>query len=98
MFDLFYSLVAGLTQFLLAVLPDSPISTWLSGVNLQASSIATGLGWLNWLVDINAMKIVMGLWLVAMLAYLVARFGISMSNNLKNIVGRFLGNIGGGGE
>lgn len=98
MLDLFYSMVAGITQFLLAVLPDSPVSGWISSINLQVSSISTGLGWLNWLVDINGMKIIMGLWLVAVLAYLVARFGIKMSNSIKSIVGRFLGNLGGDGE
>ena len=60
MLDFFYSMVAGLTQFLLAVLPDSPVSSWLSSLNMQTSSIYTGLGWLNWIIDINGIKIVLG--------------------------------------
>ena len=93
MLDLFWSAVAAVTQVLLTLLPDSPFSSWLSSQNTQATAISNGLGWLNWLVDVNAMKILLGLYLVAITAYYAVTYGISTFGGISSYVRSFFGNL-----
>lgn len=56
-----------LLELLLTTLPMSPFLTLnVNGLPAQA------LGWLNWFVDVNGMLGLMGLWVAAVLAYMVA--------------------------
>lgn len=94
MWDLFLTFRAAALQVLVDILPDSPISDWLETVSMSDSAISTGLGWMNWLVDINAMKILMGLWLVAVGLYYMAKYGLSIFGGLKNLAADVLGTLG----
>lgn len=85
MLELFYSFRAAALQLLVDILPDSPITqAWLE-TGLEDTSIALGLRWLNWLVDINAMIIILDMWLIAVGVYYMARYGISIFGGLKNL-------------
>ena len=94
MWDLFLTFRAAALQLLVSILPDSPISDWLETVSMEDSAISTGLSWMNWLVDINAMKILMGLWLVAVGLYYMAKYGLSIFGGLKNLAADVLGTLG----
>lgn len=66
-----------IVQTLLAILPDSPITSWLESIDTTGGVILQALGVLNWVVDINGMEVIMGVWLTCIMAYLVWRLGSS---------------------
>lgn len=72
MLDLLASAGLWVTQLLLTVLPDSPITNWIGGLSSQFDAIHTGLAVMNVFVDINGMVILLGLWLMAMIAVYTA--------------------------
>lgn len=93
MADLILSMMVSAMQLLIDLLPDSPIQDWLEGAALEGSAVLTGLGWLNWLVDISAMKIILGLWLVAVGIYYSTRFGLSIFGGLRNLAREIRNNL-----
>lgn len=56
-------------QVILSVLPTSPIRGIIDSIDM--SGMETGLGWLNWFVDVSWMLEVFSLWLTAYAVYLV---------------------------
>lgn len=102
MLDLFASAALWVVQLLIKILPDSFVPDWLSGLNFGLDAVVTGLGYLNWFVDVNGMCIVMGLWLVAISAYYTWKFGTSAFDGLRSMVGSVTGWVGslfgGGGQ
>lgn len=86
--------VLWLIELALSLLPMSPFLTLrLDGLPSQA------LGWLNWFVDINAMLGLMGLWVAAILTYMVLTAIIqALRNNgdIKKAIGLFFTKLFGG--
>lgn len=95
MLDLFYSMAAAVIELLVMVLPDSPITDWLATFSMEDSAIVTGLGWLNWLVDINACLLIFTAWLACVAVYYGARYGISVFGGTQKFVRSVIGTIGG---
>ena len=85
-----------IVQLLLKILPDSFITDWLSGLDFGLSSVATGLRYLNWFVDVNGMLIVMDLWLLGLLAYYSWRFSGAVFNAVSQAVTNVAGWLPGG--
>lgn len=85
MWDLWLTFKVAALDLLVTILPDSPISDWLESVSMADSAIAKGLGWLNWFADINAMLILMGLWLTAVGVYYAAKYGLSIFGGLRGL-------------
>lgn len=102
MVDLFYSMACGVIQLLLMLLPDSPLADWLETAQMEDSAIVTGLGWLNWLVDLQAWLMIMTVWLAAVTVYFGVKYGVSVFGGLRQFTGNiysvFSQFLGGGGE
>lgn len=75
-------------QLLLQVLPESFVTDWLAGMGTDLEWVHQGLSALNWLIDINGMLVVMGLWLLCVQSYFVCRFGISGFARLREYLVR----------
>lgn len=67
--DLILSAGVWVTQLLVDVLPDSPITDLLLSINAEWSALSEGLRVLNYFMDINAMVIMLGIWLVVVMIY-----------------------------
>lgn len=69
MLSFLIGLLHGILDILNALLPTSPFASLAS--SLQGAEM--GLGWLNWLVPVGGMLALFGAWLVAILAWYVAK-------------------------
>ena len=63
------TLFSGLFGWLSGLLPNSPFA----GLHTITSNMALGLGWLNWLIDLNGCVAVLELYLAAAFAITVVR-------------------------
>lgn len=80
--ELVGNLVFALLDLLISMLPLSPfLSVSLDGVPPD------GLGWLNWCVDVGGMLDLMGLWLVAVLAYYVLKHVLDAFESVEGAAG-----------
>lgn len=86
MFDMLASLGLAVVQFLSAILPESPFTDWLDGISLDLDGLVTGLGWLNWVLDVGGMVLVMDAWLLAVGVWLARGFGISILGGIRGAV------------
>lgn len=66
------SLFESIIGILTSVLPQSPFRD----INISAD-VGNALGWLNWVFPVRDCLAIMSAWLVAVLAFVVARFVIS---------------------
>lgn len=90
MADIITSSALWVVQLLITLLPDSFVSGWLSGISTNLTWVQAGLGALNWLFDINGMLVVLGLWLVAAEAYMLAVLGVSTFHRVMDMLASVL--------
>lgn len=90
MADLLTNAALWVVQLLLDLLPDSWLTGWLAGMASNLAWVSMGLQALNWLFDVNGMLIVLGLWLVAAEAYMIAWFGVSTFNKLRSVIANLI--------
>lgn len=76
-----------IVQQMLAILPDSP---FLNGLEISTSGMAMGIGWLNWLVDVNGCITVFEVWLLALASFYAWKIGYKVFvgvGGLRNVGG-----------
>lgn len=73
MLDFLLGLVNGIVGFLNGVLPNSPLSGFVTGVD----TLRMGLGWLNWFFPVGDCLILFGAWVALLLAYTAVQFFLS---------------------
>lgn len=80
--ELLLSAGVWVTQLLSDILPDSPITDLLDSINAEWSALAEGLRVLNYFVDINAMVVMLGVWLVVVMIYYGKIFALRSASGL----------------
>ena len=92
MIDLIASVMLWVVQQMLTLLPDSP---FLNGFSFNLSGLITGIGWLNWLVDIDGCVTVFELWLLALASFYTWKIGYKIFAGLGGFrsVGESLGTM-----
>ena len=69
MLDFLADFLSGFFGMLAGLLPDSPFADWAS----VAEGFSTGLGWLNWLVDVGGCLAIFVAWIALALVVTVAK-------------------------
>lgn len=87
MVETFTTALLWLVQGLLGILPDSPVTAMMSGWASGLDRLARGLRVLNWVVDINGCLVMLGLWAIAIQAYMTFRWLLRLAEGAKNPVG-----------
>lgn len=70
MLDFLLGLVNGLVAFLNGVLPNSPLSGFVTGVD----TLRMGLGWLNWFFPVGDCLVLFGAWIGLLLVFTAVQF------------------------
>lgn len=100
MLETFGSGILWVLQRLLSILPDSPVTRMFGGWASGLDALTRGLRVLNWMVDINGCLIMMGIWVLAIQAYLTFRWLLRLVEGAHNPIGSawnlFKGLFGGG--
>ena len=89
--DYLKALATKVIDFICDILPTDGIQNWIKELLMETGAVLTGLSWLNWFVDINAINIVLDLWLLAMGAYYVFKYGINIFQGGASVLKRFAG-------
>lgn len=85
------TLATNVINFICDILPGDGIQNFIKNLIMQGGAILTGLSWLNWFVDINAINLILDMWLLALGAYYVYKYGINIFQGGANVLKRFAG-------
>ena len=76
-------LLSGILSFLVSFLPDSPVQSWITGLE----ALQLGLGWLNWFCPVWELMVFFAAWLALLAAWVGLRMALGKT---MDIVGKLV--------